>query len=178
MLRFSNWHSELSEFEDERGGKVDGCSMNKPHVSQSGPPLPLLCPLNNLDTINIRTIDLDPHLASNFCQFISQQECCIYTPRSNVQTYSRERIARLKSDPQDVPDLDALSVLRIKKSSPFTSWVEDGKLSSSEGSNRVFHHRARSRRRREDLQCFRSCSEVSNNLDRKLAFFNGEKKLD
>ena len=144
--------------------------MSEPHVSQSGSPLPLLCPLNNLNTINIRTINFDPHLASNFSQFISQQECCIHTARSNVQTYSRERVTRLKSDPQDVPDLDTLSVLPIKKGSSFTSWVEDGKLTSSKGSDGVFHRRAGCRRRREDLYPFRSCSEVSNNsTDGRLA---------
>lgn len=135
-----------------KDGKIKHESgMNKPHVCESGPPLPLLCSLNDLHTLNIWTINLDPHLACDFSQSISQQECRIYTPGSNVQTYSRERVARLESNSQDVSDLGALWVLLVEKGSSFASWVEDCKLSSSEGSNGVFHCRAGRRRWREDL---------------------------
>src|SRR5215471_10015647 len=95
--------------------------QHAPHVSQSLTSHPLLCSFHNLHSQDVRTEHLDPHLTSDFSQFIAQQEACIHAPRSNVQAYSRERIAGLKSNAKNVSNLDPLSILPVEKGFPFTS---------------------------------------------------------
>src|SRR4030081_244233 len=59
-----------------------------PHICQPGPSCSLLFPLHNLYALNVRTVDLIPHLHTHPRQLVAQQDAGIDTAPSDVDADS------------------------------------------------------------------------------------------
>ncbi|PQE08254.1 hypothetical protein CJF31_00009487 [Rutstroemia sp. NJR-2017a BVV2] len=118
-----------------------------PHVRQPGSPSSLRLPLHHLDTLHIRTVDLVPHLDSDSRQLIPQQDAGLDTSASNVDTYSRKRIARLQPYEQNVADVGSFRVGFGEEVRAGAGGVEDGDLRGVEVVYGFFEFGGGSRRR-------------------------------
>lgn len=58
------------------------------HIVQVGSPCSFRLALHNLDSLDVRTVDLEPHLHRNTRQVVPQQDCPIdlAVDLSNVET--------------------------------------------------------------------------------------------
>lgn len=110
---------------------------NIPHIGQSSTSLPLLRPLYNLNGLNKRAENFNPHLTSNPRQFIPQQERRVESSRSNIQAYARERVSGLECNSQNISDSDAMGIPFIEHGFSLTGRVIDSKLIRRERSDGV-----------------------------------------
>lgn len=108
------------------------------HVIQSGASRSLLPPLNDLDTLDVGTVDLVPHLDANAGQLVSQQDGRVDACAADVQAHARERVAGLLAYEQDVANVCAVWVFLAEEAASGAGWIEDGELGLSQGGDGLF----------------------------------------
>jgi len=109
-----------------------------PHIIQPRPPRPLRPPLHDLNALDIRTIDLKPHLDAHARQLVAQQDPRIHAAPADVQTHARERVAVPQPHEQDVAHLGGFGVGAGEEFGARAGGVEEGQLVGGEGGDGVF----------------------------------------
>lgn len=102
------------------------------HVRKSRSPRALLLPLDNLNSLHIRRIDLEPHLHTNASQLVAQQDTGVDAATADVYTDTSEWVTGLLAHEEDVSDLGAFWVRLVEEVGAHTGWVKDLDLRSCE----------------------------------------------
>lgn len=84
--------------------------LRLPHIRQPSSPGPFLLSLNNFNTVNVRTVDLVPHLHTYSCQFIPEQYRRINPSSTDIDTDSSKGITGLQSYEEDITDFSTLRI--------------------------------------------------------------------
>lgn len=113
-------------------------SSHIPHIIQPRPPRPLHPSLHHLNALDVRTIDLKPHLDPHARQLVAQQDARVDAAPPDIQTHARERVAVPQPHEQDVAHLGGFRVGAREELRPRAGGVQEGQLVGGEGGDGVF----------------------------------------
>ena len=97
---------------------------NIPHISQVRPPRPPLRPLHHLNRLDIRTVNLNPHLHPHHEQLIPQQNPRVDAPTLDTEADAGKGVAGLEGDEEDVADERDVRVVRGEEAGAGARGVE------------------------------------------------------
>ena len=82
-----------------------------PQIIHSRPPRPFLRPLHDLDTLDIRAIDLHPHLRSHSPDTVSEQNCGVRSTATDREQVAGKRIPGGEGAEENVKRLGGVGVI-------------------------------------------------------------------